>query len=170
MRVVCYCDNEGAKACLMTGASANAYEQDTGHISGLAVPPDVLSVQLLRFSVGRGGEVHKLEHCTELPARLQVPRFEDGLNTQPVAYELKSAVYHLGSTPNSGHYKTMGLAAPIGVPTDGYIDSLHRALQREAAHPALFVQNDESSAVRAKPTDVQEVMRTWYIAFFIRPQ
>ncbi|CAE7276564.1 unnamed protein product, partial [Symbiodinium sp. CCMP2456] len=112
-----------------------AYEQDTGHISGLAEPPDILSIQLMRFSVGRGGEVHKLEHRTELPARLQVPSFEDGLNLQPVAYELKSAVCHLGSTPNSGHYKTMGVAAPIGMPTDGYIDGLHRALQGEAAHP-----------------------------------
>jgi len=147
-----------------------AYEQDTGHISGLADPPDILSIQLMRFSVERGGEVCKLEHRTELPARLQVPRFEDGLNTQPVAYELKSAVYHLGSTPNSGHYKTMGLTAPIGEPTDEYVANLQRALQREAAHPALFVQNDESSAARAKPADLKEVMRTWYIAFFIRPQ
>ena len=28
MRVVCYCDNEGAKSCLMTGASSNKIAND----------------------------------------------------------------------------------------------------------------------------------------------
>ncbi|CAE7255146.1 unnamed protein product [Symbiodinium sp. CCMP2592] len=52
MRVVCYCDNEGAKACLMTGASANrvandllkhqaAYELKTG-IEALPDFPDAV--------------------------------------------------------------------------------------------------------------------------------
>ncbi|CAE7852549.1 unnamed protein product [Symbiodinium necroappetens] len=147
-----------------------AYEQDTGHITGLATSPAILSVQLMRFAAGRGGEIHKLEHRTALPARLQVPCFDEELSTRPVAYELKSVVYHIGSTPDSGHYKTMGISAPVGEPTDAYVDSLQKALHEEAAHPALFVQNDESSAARAKPADVREVMRMWYIAFFIKPQ
>ena len=147
-----------------------AFEQDTRHISGLIAPPDVLSIQLMRFRVSRGGEIQKLEHYTALPARLQVPQFVDGLDTQPVAYALQSVVYHIGDTPHSGHYKTMGVAAPLGEPTCEYTDGLQKALQRAAEHPALFVQNDESSAVRAKPSDISEVMRTWYLAFFIRPQ
>ena len=40
----------------------------------------------------------------------------------------------------------------------------------QKAYPALYVQHDETSAVRAKLVDVQEVMRTWYLVFYTMSQ
>ena len=59
---------------------------------------------------------------------------------------------------------------PWGEPDAGYSRTLHAGLMQGAVHPALYVQTDETSAVRAKLADLQEVMRTWYIAFYTRSQ
>ena len=74
-----------------------AYEQDTGHINALAEPPQLLSVQILRFERNRMGEISKLESIVQ-PARLQVACFRDGVDAQPAAYDFRSAVYHIGHT------------------------------------------------------------------------
>ena len=53
-----------------------AYEQDTGEVTALARPPEILSLQLMRFQgdlIKR--EVGKLEHSLPLTPKLQVPSF-----------------------------------------------------------------------------------------------
>ena len=82
-----------------------AYEQDTGVVSALVRPPAILSVQLMRSNGNLRGEVRKLTHRVPLPPRLQVPTFTDGVSTSPCAYVLHSIIYHVGCTPDSGHYR-----------------------------------------------------------------
>ena len=127
-------------------------------------------MQLLRFERNRAGETRKLEHAVHLPATLHVAHFRHGIDTLPIAYNFRSAASHIGQTPKLGHYRTFGMTAPEGEPDAGYLRTLHARLLQGAVHPALYVQNDETSAVRAKLADVLEVMRTWYIAFYTRSQ
>ena len=134
-----------------------AYEQDTGHINALAEPPKLLSVQLLRFERSRMGEISKLEHIIHLPAKLLSCRLP--ISGTPISH-----------TPDSGHYKTFGAAAPSAEPCETFTHELHAKLAQGAEHPALRAQNHETSAARAKLADVQEVMRTWRIAFYTRSQ
>ena len=63
-------------------------------------------------------------------------------------------------------YRTLGATAVLGEPDDEFSLALRAELMQGAAHPALYVPNDDTSAVRVKLADVQEVMRTWYIAFY----
>ncbi|CAE7326556.1 kptA [Symbiodinium microadriaticum] len=64
-----------------------------------------------------------------------VPTFTEGIDTMPQAYVLHSVVYHIGCTPGSGHYRTMGMTE---------------------SHPALHVQNDETPTALATSTDLEE--------------
>ena len=76
-------------------------------------------------------------------------------------------------TPESGHYRTMGITAPKGEPSslqEAFYSEITRSLSEGAAHPALHVQNDETPTALATSTDLQEVSRTWYLAFFSKPQ
>ena len=124
-----------------------AYDQDTGQVCAISEAPTFLCIQLLRFQGNMGGEVSKLSHPTPLSPKLQVPTFSEGINTRPQAYVLHSVVYHLGCTPDSGHYRTMGITAPKGEPSslqEAFLSELTRSLNGGAAHPALHVQNDET--------------------------
>ena len=116
------------------------------------------------------GEVSKLSHPAPLPSKLQVPTFTEGIDTTPQAYVLHSVVYHIGCTPDSGHYRTMGMTAPKMEPQEVFFSELTRSLSEGAAHPALRVQNDETPTALATSTDLEEVSRTWYLAFFSKPQ
>ena len=151
-----------------------AYDQDTGQVCAISEAPTFLCIQLLRFQGNMGGEVSKLSHPTPLSPKLQVPTFSEGINTRPQAYVLHSVVYHLGCTPDSGHYRTMGITAPKGEPSslqEAFLSELTRSLNGGAAHPALHVQNDETPTALATSTiDLEEVKRTWYLAFFSKPQ
>ena len=150
-----------------------AYDQDTGQVCALSDAPTFLCVQLLRFQGNVGGEVHKLSHSIPLSPKLQVPVFSVDVETRPCAYVLRSVVYHLGCTPDSGHYRTMGITAPTGEPSCPQVDfysEITKHLSAGAAHPALHVQNDETPTALATSADLQEVSRTWYLAFFSKPQ
>ena len=150
-----------------------AYEQDTGQVCAISEAPTFLCIQLLRFQGNMDGEVSKLSHPTPLSTKLQVPIFTEGIDTRPQAYVLHSVVYHIGCTPDSGHYRTMGITAPKGEPSslqEDFYSEITRSLSEGAAHPALHVQNDETPTALATSTDLQEVSRTWYLAFFSKPQ
>ena len=147
-----------------------AYEQDTGEVTALVRPPAILSIQLMRFNGNPRGEVGKLTHRVPLASRLQVPQFDDGVSTLPCAYVLHSVVYHIGYTPDSGHYRSMGVTAPEGEPSDEFYSDLQRRLEEDAAHSALHAQNDDVPTVAANSTDLREIGRTWYLALFSRPQ
>ena len=150
-----------------------AYEQDTGQVCAISEAPTFLCIQLLRFQGNMDGEVSKLSHPTPLSTKLQVPIFTGGIETRPQAYVLHSVVYHIGCTPDSGHYRTMGITAPKGEPSslqEAFFSETTRCLSEGAVHPALHVQNDETPTTLATSTDLQEVSRTWYLAFFSKPQ
>ena len=150
-----------------------AYDQDTGQICAVSEAPTFLCIQLLRFQGNMTGEINKLSHVIPLSPKLQVPTFADGIDTRPQAYVLHSIVYHIGCTPESGHYRTMGITAPKGEPSslqEAFYSEITRSLSEGAAHPALHVQNDETPTALATSTDLQEVSRTWYLAFFSKPQ
>ena len=150
-----------------------AYDQDTGQICAVSEAPTFLCIQLLRFQGNMAGEINKLSHAIPLSPKLQVPTFTDGIDTRPQAYVLHSIVYHIGCTPDSGHYRTMGITAPIGEPSslqEAFYSEITRSLSEGAAHPALYVQNDETPTALATSTDLQEVSRTWYLALFSKPQ
>ena len=118
----------------------------------------------------RKHKTKKLEYTVCPPATLQVAQFQNGIDALPAAYDFRSAAYHISQTPDSGHYRTFGATAPAGEPDEGFALTLHAQLMQGAVHSALYVQNDETLAARAKLADVQEVMRTWYIAFYTRSQ
>ena len=151
-----------------------AYDQDTGQICAVSEAPTFLCIQLLRFQGNMAGEINKLSHAIPLSPKLQVPTFAEGIDTRPQAYVLHSIVYHIGCTPDSGHYRTMGITAPKGEPSsfqEDFYSEITRSLSEGAAHPALHVQNDETPTALATSTDdLQEVSRTWYLAFFSKPQ
>ena len=150
-----------------------AYEQDTGQVCAISEAPTFLCIQLLRFQGNMDGEVNKLSHPTPLSSKLQMPTFTEGIDTRPQAYVLHSVVYHIGCTPDSGHYRTMGLTAPKGEPSslqEAFHSEITRCLSEGAAHPALHVQNDETPTALATSNDLEEVKRTWYLAFFSKPQ
>ena len=150
-----------------------AYDQDTGQVCAVSEAPAFLCIQLLRFQGNMEGEVNKLSHPIPLSPKLQVPTFTEGIDTRPQAYVLHSVVYHIGCTPDSGHYRTMGITAPEGEPSslqEAFYSEITRNLREGAAHPALHVQNDETPTALATSADLQEVSRTWYLAFFSKPQ
>ena len=150
-----------------------AYDQDTGQVCAISEAPTFLCIQLLRFQGNMEGEVNKLSHPIPLSPKLQVPTFTEGIDTRPQAYVLHSVVYHIGCTPGSGHYRTVGITAPKGEPSslqEAFFSEVTRNLSEGAAHPALHVQNDETPTALATSTDLQEVSRTWYLAFFSKPQ
>ena len=150
-----------------------AYDQDTGQICAVSEAPTFLCIQLLRFQGNMAGEINKLSHVIPLSPKLQVPTFAEGIDTRPQAYVLHSTVYHIGCTPDSGHYRTLGITAPKGEPSslqEAFYSEITRSLSEGAAHPALHVQNDETPTALATSTDLQEVSRTWYLAFFSKPQ
>ena len=150
-----------------------AYDLDTGQVCAVSEAPALLCIQLLRFQGNMGGEVNKLSHPIPLSPKLQVPTFTEGIDTRPQAYVLHSVVYHIGCTPDSGHYRTMGITAPKGEPSslqEAFYSEITKNLREGAAHPALHVQNDETPTALATSADLQEVSRTWYLAFFSKPQ
>ena len=150
-----------------------AYDQDTGQVCAVSEAPALLCIQLLRFQGNMGGEVNKLSYPIPLSPKLQVPTFTEGIDTRPQAYVLHSVVYHIGCTPDSGHYRTMGITAPKGEPSslqEAFYSEITKNLREGAAHPALHVQNDETPTALATSADLQEVSRTWYLAFFSKPQ
>ena len=114
-----------------------AYDQDTGQVCAISRSPTFLCIQLLRFRGDADGEVCKLSHQIPLPPKLQVPTFTEGIETRPQACVLHSVVYHIGCTPDSGHYRTMGITAPKGEPQDAFFSEFTRSLSEGAAHPAL---------------------------------
>ena len=116
-----------------------AYDQDTGQICAVSKAPTFLCVQLLRFQGNMAGEINKLSHAITLSPKLQVPTFAEGIDTRPQAYVLHSIVYHIGCTPDSGHYRTMGITAPKGEPSslqEAFYSEITRNLSEGAAHPA----------------------------------
>ena len=127
-----------------------AYDQDTGQVCAVSEAPALLCIQLLRFQGNMGGEVNKLSHPIPLSPKLQVPTFTEGIDTRPQAYVLQSVAYHIGCTPDSGHYRTMGITAPKQKPSslqEYFYSEITRHLREGAAHPALHVQNDETPTV-----------------------
>ena len=137
-----------------------AYDQDTGQVCAISRSPTLLCIQLLRFRGNVDGEVQKLSHPIPLPPKLQVPTFTEGIETRPQAYVLHSVVYHVGHTSDSGHYRTLGVTAPKGEPQDAFFSELTRSLSEGAAHPALYVQNDETPTTLATSADLAQVSRT----------
>ena len=148
-----------------------AYEQDSGHIQALADPPVILSIQLLRFRVNQSGEVNKLSDSVPLVHRIYVPRFTLGIETDQTAYELHSAVYHLGSTPHSGHYKALGRMGEAVVPNDQNGPTGYQRGSGGADNTALFYCiDDDAQAALVSLSDVHEIQCNWYLAFFLRSQ
>ena len=147
-----------------------AYEQDSGHVQALADPPVILSIQLLRFRVNQSGEVNKLSHSVPLVHRIYVPRFTLGIETDQTAYELHSAVYHLGSTPHSGHYKALGRMGEAVVPNDQNGPTGHQRGSGGADNTALYCIDDDAQAALVSFSDVHEIQCNWYLAFFLRSQ
>ena len=131
-----------------------AYEQDSGHIQALADPPTILSLQILRFHVNQ----------------FYVPRFTSGIETDQTAYDLHSAVYHLGNTPHSGHYKALGRLGASVVPSDQHGPSGNQGGSAGADETALYCVDDDTEATRVSPLDVHEIQQNWYLAFFLRSQ
>ena len=147
-----------------------AYEQDSGHIQALADPPVILSIQILRFRVNQPGEVNKLLDSVPLVHRIYVPRFTLGIETDQTAYELHSAVYHLGNTPHSGHYKALGRMGEAVVPNDQNGPTGNQRGSGGADNTALYCIDDDAQAARVSFSDVHEIQRNWYLAFFLRSQ
>ena len=147
-----------------------AYEQDSGHVQALADPPVILSIQLLRFRVNQSGEVNKLSHSVPLVHRIYVPRFTLGIETDQTAYELHSAVYHLGSTPRSGHYKALGRMGEVVAPNDQNGPTGHQRGSGGADNTALYCIDDDAQAALVSLSDVHEIQCNWYLAFFLRSQ
>ena len=130
-----------------------AYEQDTGQVCAISKAPTFLCIQLLRFQGKRDGEVSKLSHPTPLPSKLQVPTFTEGIDTMPQAYVLHSVVYHIGCTPGSGHYRTMGMTAPNGEPQEVFFSELTRSLIR----PSMCRMTKRLRRWRLQPTSKRSV-------------
>ena len=147
-----------------------AYEQDSGHIQALADPPVILSIQILRFRVHQSGEVNKLMDSVPLVHRIYVPRFTLGIETDQTAYELHSAVYHLGNTPHSGHYKALGRMGEAVVPNDQNGPTGNQRGSGGADNTALYCIDDDTQAARVSFSDVHEIQCNWYLAFFLRSQ
>ena len=147
-----------------------AYEQDSGHIQALADPPVILSLQILRFRVNQSGEVSKQTDSVPLVHRIYVPRFTSGIETDHTAYDLHSAVFHLGNTPHSGHYKAMGRMETSVVPIDQNGPTGNQTGSAGADDTALYCIDDDAEAARVSSSDVHEIQRNWYLAFFLRSQ
>ena len=147
-----------------------AYEQDSGHIQALADPPVILSIQILRFRVNQSGEVNKLLDSVPLVHRIYVPRFTLGIETDQTAYELHSAVYHLGNTPHSGHYKALGRMGEAVAPNDQNGPTGNQRGSGGADNTALYCIDDDAQAARVSFSDVHEIQCNWYLAFFLRSQ
>ena len=135
-----------------------AYDQDTGQVCAVSEAPAFLCIQLLRFQGNMEGEVNKLSHQIPLSPKLQVPTFTEGIDTRPQAYVLHSVVYHIGCTPDSGHYRTMGITAPKGEPSSLQglftVRSQGVSVREPLIRPTL--QNDETPTALATSTDLQE--------------
>ena len=147
-----------------------AYEQDSGHIQALTDPPHILSIQMLRFHVNQSGEVSKQSDCVPLPDRIYVPRFTSGIETEQTAYDLHSAVYHLESTPHSGHYKALGRLGAPAMPSILRGFTGNQGALMGADDSALYCVDDDTEATRVSHLDVHEIQQNWYLAFFLRSQ
>ena len=143
-----------------------AYEQDSGHIQAVADRPVILSLQILRFRVNQSGEVSKQLDSVPLVHRIYVPRFTSGIETDQTAYDLHSAVYHLGNTPYSGHHR-MGASV---VPMDQNGPTGNKRGSAGADDAAFYCIDDDAEAARVSSSDVHEIQRNWYLAFFLRSQ
>ena len=60
-------------------------------------------LQLLRFRV-TSGRIRKLSSKVDIPETIAVPAY---LDAQPsnITYRVAAGIFHIGSTPSSGHYR-----------------------------------------------------------------
>ena len=100
-----------------------AYEQDTGQT------PEC-TAHAVQWEPQRGGG---------LTLGLQVPTFSDGVSTSPCVYVLHSIIYHIGCTPDSGHYRSMGVTAPQEEPSADFYSELQRGSMRTPCiRPSMY--------------------------------
>lgn len=80
----------------------------------LAAAPDILALNLKRFSYGRGmsswSSGQKLTHHVEFPRILHVDEFST--SKVPATYTLRAVLVHAGGTPVSGHYYSHVFSTP----------------------------------------------------------
>ena len=69
----------------------------------LVIAPRLIVLQLLRFRV-TSGRIRKLSSKVDIPEMITVPAY---LDAQPsnITYRIAAGIFHIGSTPSSGHYR-----------------------------------------------------------------
>ncbi|CAE7203393.1 unnamed protein product [Symbiodinium sp. CCMP2592] len=119
----------------------------------LSSPPRILCLRLNRFCERDGG-VRKDQSAIMLRPRLCVtmPLFADShaVRVVPIRYMLTAGIYHLGESPDAGHYRAF---------VSGY---------SERNKKKFHVFDDNVQAVIATDSDVQTLSRNCYLLFFVR--
>ena len=84
-------------------AMLQEWHQATGGLQFLIHPPRILFLQVMRFSL-QHGRIRKNNVRLKIPDSLLIPTLVDGRKILQ-SYRVVSGVYHLGDSPQSGHYR-----------------------------------------------------------------
>ena len=84
-------------------AMVQEWHQTTDGLQFLIHPPRILFLQVMRFSL-QHGRIRKNNVRLKIPDSLLIPTLVDGRKILQ-SYRVVSGVYHLGNSPQSGHYR-----------------------------------------------------------------
>ena len=116
----------------------------------LLMPPRFCAIQVGRFDSKPDGRCIKSDFMLELEPVVHVPTLHANLHdVYFVQYSVRACAVHHGSTPTSGHYRS------ILLPSDGAINT-------------AFYTDDNTTARKIKSSELVGVQRNAYIIFLQR--
>ena len=124
---------------------------------GLTHPPLLLTAVLPRFPAEAEGRKDQVR--ITLNDSVFVPTFVGpGTDLRHTKYQLRSLVYHLGNSPQTGHYRS----------------SLFEPSSEEALNTSLYsrahITDDGTEATRATPATYSDVECNCYLLFLTREE
>ena len=123
---------------------------DQAEPRALLSPPQFCAIQVGRFDNTTEGVCIKTDFQLSLESAVHIPAFHANLqDVSFVKYEVRACAVHLGSTPTSGHYRS------VLMQSDGV---LKRSLYTD----------DNATALKVKSSELVGIQRNAYIVFLQR--